>query len=644
MRKFVSSIVFMLLLTPAATSLAQRQMENLGRGVAVLNPGDGKIFIGWRMLGTDPDNIAFNVYRVTGKGEPSKLNDTPLTSVTSYQDAGADLNQDNLYFVRPVVNGVEGERSADFLNKIPAYAMPKNYWDVRLNLPPQTNPNDCSVGDLDGDGEYEIVLKGEQRPRDTASTGLTGETVLQAYKLDGTLLWTINMGRNIREGAHDTQFMVADLDGDGRAEVAVRTADGTEDGKGKVIGDINADWRDQQQGSRSLGRIMSGPEYLSIFDGRTGAELARANYIPTRDPIGGWGGIGGNGGNDNNGNRANRFLACVAYLDGKLPSVVFCRGYYGRSVLAAWDYRDGKLASRWVFDTNDNKTGKDGKPYKDYAGMGAHAVSVADVDGDGKDEIVYHSMVVDDDGVGLFTTGLRHGDALHVSDLDPSHPGLEVYGIHENEGNTKELKTPGIALYDAKTGTILWSAGPSEDVGRGLAADIDPRFPGCELWANGEGIFETAFFTAKGEPIPNVRKPGSCNFAIWWDGDPLREILDRNQISKWDYMNGNLVNLLTAEGCRSNNGSKATPALSADLFGDWREEVIFPTDDARFLRIFMSTYPTEMRLPTLMHDPQYREAIAFQNVAYNQPPWPSFFIGHDMKPPTRTPITVGPRN
>lgn len=642
MKRFLTVIVTMGVLA-VGPARAQRQMENLGRGVAALNPGDGKIFIGWRMLGTDPENIAFNVYRISGTNEPVKLNSQPITNATSYLDATADLMQDNKYFIKPVVNGVEGERSKDFLNKVPAYAPAKNYWDISINLPPQTTPNDCSVGDLDGDGEYEIVLKGEQRPRDTASTGLTGETVLQGYKIDGTLLWTINMGKNIREGAHDTQFMVADLDGDGKAEIAVRTADGTEDGKGKVIGDINADWRDQVQGSRSLGRIMNGPEYLSIFDGMTGAELARTEYIPTRDPIDGWGGVGGNAGNDNNGNRGNRFLACVAYLDGHLPSVVFCRGYYGRSVLAAWDYRGGKLTSRWVFDTNDEKVGKDGKPYKDYAGMGAHSISVADVDNDGKDEIVYHAMVVDDDGVGLFTTGLRHGDATHVSDLDPNRPGLEVWGIHENEGNAKRFETPGVALFDARTGKVIWSAGPSEDAGRGLAADIDPRFPGAEMWANGEGIVGTGFWTAAGEMIPNSKRPNSCNFAIWWDGDPLREILDGNRISKWDWQNSALVNLLTAEGCRANNGSKSNPAISADLFGDWREEVIFAHNDGQKLRLFMSTYPTEIRMATLMHDPQYRAAIAWQNVAYNQPPWPSFFIGHDMKPPTRTPITVGPQ-
>jgi rhamnogalacturonan endolyase len=302
------------------------------------------------------------------------------------------------------------------------------------------------------------------------------------------------------------------------------------------------------------------------------------------------------------------------------------RGYYGRSVLAAWDWRGGELTSRWVFDTDQG--------YPTFAGQGNHSVSVADVDGDGKDEIVYGSMVVDDDGRGLFSTGLRHGDALHVGDLDPSRPGLEVYGIHENEEGANS--SPGTAMYDARTGEVIWKTGPGEDVGRGLAADIDPRHPGCECWGGPGGLR-----TCKGEPIG--LGPRSANFAIWWDGDPLRELLDGNRISKWDWKEGTLNTLFTATGCTANNGSKSTPCLSADLFGDWREEVIFRTSDDRSLRIYTTTIPTDRRIPTLMHDPQYRLAIAWQNVGYNQPPHPGFFLGDGMKPPPRPAIvTVAP--
>ena len=242
------------------------------------------------------------------------------------------------------------------------------------------------------------------------------------------------------------------------------------------------------------------------------------------------------------------------------------------------------------------------------------------MDGDGKDEIVYGAMCVDDNGKGLYSTGLRHGDALHVSDLDPARPGVEVYGVHEIEEHTKG---PGVAMFDARTGKILWTGDPDKDVGRGVAADIDPRHPGAETWGGSEGLK-----TCKGERIG--ASPRSVNFAIWWDGDLLRELLDRNAISKWDWQNAKLDTIFTAEGCMSNNGSKATPALSADLFGDWREEVIFRTTDNKELRIFTTTIPTKYRFPTLMHDSQYRLSIAWQNVGYNQPPHPSFYLGEGM--------------
>ena len=612
--------LFLAIFVFACVGHAQRQMENLGRGLVAIHQGERKVFLSWRWLGSESEETAFEVYRVIGSAAPVKLNQAPLTSRTWFADGGARLEQTTSYFVRSLPGS----------NQSPAFVLRSNapvkpFLSVPLKLPPGYSANDGSVGDLDGDGEYEIVLKCEQRPRDTAQTGLTGETILQGIKLDGTLLWAIHLGKNIREGAHYTQFMVYDLDGDGIAEIACKTADGTIDGKGKVIGDANADWRDKEQGSRTFGRVLKGPEYFTIFDGRTGAALATTNYIPERGDLGGWGGVGGNGGNDSVGNRVDRFLACVAYLDGVRPSVVMCRGYYGRSVLAAWDWRDGKLTSRWVFDSKD----KDNP----YSGQGAHSVSVADVDGDGRDEIIYHSMVVDDDGKGLFTTGLRHGDALHVGDLDPARPGLEVFGIHENEETTVQFQTPGVACYDAKDGKIIWSFGPGADVGRGLSADIDPRHAGSEMWGGASGLR-----TCRGENIGPA--PRSANFAIWWDGDLLREILDRNRIDKWDWESGTLKNILSAEGATSNNGSKATPVLAADIFGDWREEVIFRTPDSSELRIYTTTIPTTNRFRTLMHDPQYRLAIAWQNVGYNQPPHPGFFLGEGMKVPSKPNIVV----
>jgi rhamnogalacturonan endolyase len=591
---------------------SQRIMENLGRGVVAVNQGEGKVYVGWRMLGTDPETIAFNLYRRTGDKAAVKLNKKPITQSTNFVDAGVDTKQNNDYFVQPVLKEKELPASAAFT--LAANAPVQQYLSIPLKTPAGYTPNDASAADLDGDGEYEIVLHQTGRGRDTPANGLTDEPIFQAYKQNGTLLWTINLGKNIREGAHYTQFIVVDMDGDGKAEFACKTADGTKDGKGKIIGDANADWRDQN------GKILKGPEFFTVFSGFTGEALATNDYIPGRGNLGGWGGVGGNGGNDSNGNRVDRFVAGAAYLDGKLPSVLMCRGYYGRSVIAAWDYRNGKLTSRWVFDSENGEN--------PYSGMGNHGLSIADVDNDGKDEVIYGSMVVDDNGKGLFTTGLRHGDALHVSDLDPNRPGLEVFGIHENETNTSG---PGAAVYDARTGEILWRGNEGKDVGRGVAADIDPSNPGAEMWFSGSG----GLLNLKGEKIGE--NPPSTNFLIWWDGDLTRELLDGNHIDK--YKAGRLF---TAEGCTSNNGTKSTPALSADIIGDWREEVIFRTTDNQELRIFTTTIPTEHRLPTLMHDPQYRMAIAWQNVAYNQPPHPSFYLGNGTKGIKRPAIKVTP--
>jgi rhamnogalacturonan endolyase len=620
-------------------------MERLGRGLVAVRFEPGKVFVGWRLLGTDPDKIAFNLYRTTAGGRSQKLNTKPLNSTTSFVDSQADPAKANSYFVRPVLNGREQRASAVFT--LAENAPVRQYLSLPLQTPQGYTPNDGSAGDLDGDGEYELVLHQVGRGRDNSQAGLTTEPILEAYKLDGKLLWRINLGKNIREGAHYTQFMVYDLDGDGKAEVACKTADGTVDGKGKVIGDPDADYRNAEGSTANVrtragteekrnlaGFVLSGPEYLTIFDGLTGGELVTTKYIPPRHPTKInptteelaklWG--------DGVGNRVDRFLACIAYLDGERPSLVMARGYYTRSVLAAWNWRNGKLTHLWTFDSDEGP-----EENRTYRGQGNHNLSVADVDADGKDEIVYGAATIDDDGRGLHSTGLGHGDALHVSDLDPERPGLEVFDIQER------FDDAGANFRDGRTGEVLWKkpsvkAGEDgEGPGRGLALDIDPRHKGFESWVRGAGL--RGLFNARGEKISETT-PASCNFGVWWDGDLLRELLDRNTIFKWNWSDNSETVLLKADGCSSNNGTKATPTLSADIFGDWREEVIWRTIDNRELRIYTTIIPTEHRLYTLMHDPQYRLSIAWQNVAYNQPPHTSFYLGDGMVKPPRPSITI----
>jgi len=605
----VFCFALIILIISAPSSYSQREMEYLGRGLVGIVKNDREVFLSWRLLGTDPQTVAFNLYRSTDSKPLVKLNKIPITDSTCFTDTNVNLSSANCYFVRPLLNGCELEPCTPFCIKSNPPALP--YISIRLQTPDGYSPNDGSVGDLDGDGEYEIVIHQVGRGRDNSQNGFTTAPIFEAYKLDGTFLWRINLGKNIREGAHYTPFIVYDLDGDGKAEFVCKTADGTIDGKGNVIGDPKADWRNKN------GKILDGPEYLTVFDGLTGSAIFTTNYLPPRGSVADWG--------DTTGNRVDRFLAAVAYLDGKHPSLVVCRGYYSRTVLVAWDFAYKKLKLRWVFDTDASPE------YSNFRGQGNHNLSIGDVDSDGKDEIVYGACVIDDNGEGLYSTGLGHGDALHLSDIDPDRPGLEVFSIHERPRHTN-----GVSFFEAATGKIIWGK-PSYDVGRGIAADIDPRYRGYEMWAFGEGL--NGVWNTKGQIISTLR-PRSCNFAIWWDGDLLRELLDRNYISKWNWTNFTETTLLVADGCSSNNGTKSTPVLCADIFGDWREEVIWRTVDNKELRIYTTTIPTNHRIYTLMHDPQYRLSVVWQNVGYNQPTQPGFYLGEGMNTPPKPNITT----
>ena len=551
------------------------------------------------MLGTEPADLGFNIYR-----DGIKINQFPLVGSTNYLDQNGCPTSS--YHVTPVVN--EQELAASETVSV----WEENYLSVPLVKPEGGitpagdsyvyHASECSVGDLTGNGKYDIVLKWDpSNAKDNAHDGYTGNVYIDAYTLEGEMLWRIDLGRNIRAGAHYTQFMVYDLDGDGKAEIVMKTADGTVDGRGNIIGDPNSDYRTDK------GRILSGPEYLTVFDGETGEALHTINYKPARGNIEDWG--------DNYGNRVDRFLAAIAYLDGQKPSVIMARGYYTRTALVAYDFVDGQLKERWVFDTNSDPA------LKSWEGQGNHQLSVADVDGDGKDEIIYGAMTINHDGTGLYNTGLGHGDALHVGNFDPTRPGLEVFGVHEEVPNDA-----GINLRDARTGEIIWSYPTDYDVGRGVAANIDPNYPGSETWASGGGLMDVS-----GNEI-NRTAPPMC-FVIWWDGDLQREVLEYTTISKWDWENKNMKTLLSPQGLGQNH----KPPLQADLFGDWREEVIWRANDSSELRIYTTTDLTEHRFYTLMHGRMYRTAIAWQNVAYNQPPHPSFYIGEEMEPQTYNP-------
>ncbi|GAB2618907.1 rhamnogalacturonan exolyase [Belliella aquatica] len=585
-------------------------MEYLDRGLVAIQSEDG-IFVSWRQLGTEPEDLAFNLYRIENDGDPVKVNSNPISDSNNFLDTSADPIQDNSYYVTTLHDGKESKQDEAYS------AWDKPYLSIPLRTPEGYHANDASVGDLTGDGKYEIVVHMVGNGKDNSQKGITTDPILQAYTLAGDFLWEINLGKNIREGAHYTQFMVYDLDGDGRAEIACKTADGTTDGQGKVIGDVNADHRNAD------GYILKGPEFFTIFDGLTGAALATTDYIPSRHPsienpnsdemkdI--WG--------DGYGNRIDRFLAGIAYLDGEKPSLILSRGYYTRTVISAWNWREGSLNEVWTFDSHDGD-----EKNKKYAGQGYHSLSVGDIDGDGKDEIVFGSMVIDHDGRGLYSSQLGHGDAMHLSDIDPDRPGMEIFGIHERARHPH-----GANLRDALTGEVIWSY-QSADVGRGIAIDVDPRYRGFESWASGDGL--SGVWNVKGEKISD-KKPSSANMAIWWDGDLLRELLDGVNIDKWDWENSKSNRILSGADYQvvRNNGTKSNPNLSADIFGDWREELITRTEDGKELRIFSTTIPTEYRIYTLMHNPHYRLSVAWQNVAYNQPPHTDYYFGYDMDMP-----------
>ena len=606
------TLLVCMLIVMITPSWAQYQMEKLDRGVVAMSLGGSKVFVSWRWLGNE-DDITFNLYR-----NGTKLNTSPLT-VCNYTDNSGSTTSS--YTVRAIVNGVEQAASTA------ATPWAQQYMKIPLSVPPSGttpkgeaytySPNDCSIGDVDGDGKYEIFVKWDpSNSKDNSQSGYTGNVYIDCYTLTGTRLWRIDLGKNIRAGAHYTQFLVYDFDGDGMAEMACKTADGTKDGKGVVIGSSSADYRN------SSGYVLTGPEFLTVFNGKTGAAMATTNYLPARGTVSSWG--------DSYGNRVDRFIAAVAYVDGQRPTMIFGRGYYTRLVRAAWDWRNGQLTQRWIFDSNSSGNSS-------YAGQGNHQMTVGDMDGDGKQEVCNGSSTIDDNGKGLYSNKLGHGDAMHMSDMDPDRPGLEVWQCHEDPGSYGNY---GLEFRDAKTGQPVWGLGGGNqgDIGRAMAADIDPRYKGYECWGTAGGLFD-----CKGKSIGTSRP--SVNFAVYWDGDLQRELLDGNKLDKWNYTAGNssrIASLYTDEygTGTSCNSTKATPNLSADLFGDWREEIILHSADNNNLLIYTTPFASTYKFRTLVHDPQYRVAISWQNSAYNQPPHLGYYLGTGMATPAKPNIKI----
>ena len=587
---------------------AQRPMEKLSRSVVASKVPQG-VYINWRITADEYHNTSYRLYR-----NGTLIHETGITGASNFLDTSGTIS--SVYTVTRVKNGIESSHS-------PASIMLNNgMLEIPLrDLKPLGKtgyyPNDATTADLDGDGNYEIIIK---RLNSDWSTGNTNYPYFEAYKLDGTFLWAIDVGPNLTSGV-EINIAAFDFDGDGKAEVFLKTSEGTVFGDGKMIGDTDGDGITNYRYSVGGGEFMNaGPEFLSLVDGMTGAELDRANFIP-RGNTSDWG--------DNYGHRANKFFFGAPYLDGVKPSIFTGRGIYTKTIMRTYDVVNKKLVLRWEFNSGNWGSA--------YHGQGNHNFTIADVDGDGRDEITWGSMAVDDDGRGLYSTGMGHGDAIHVSDFDPYRKGIEVFSCLENS------PVYGTLFRDGKNGQILHHYILGRDCGRACAGNITDSFKGAELWGGGWGYSATNL-------VPQQHFGVAENFTIYWDGDLAKELLDHSgfststgvgngSITKFNSY-GNISTLLTANA-NSCNYTKGTPCLQADILGDWREEAIWWRPDSMALRVYTTTHPTQHRIYTLMHDHHYRQAICWQMCGYNQPPHTSFYLGSDFPQPVSPKTTNG---
>ncbi len=599
----------------------------------------GKVLVTWRMLPGDDATTAFDLYRTIGSGTEVKIASS-ISQSTCYQDVSASMTADNLY--RLTYAGRTETLSTFLLQKaqvsggMPYISIPlADTKDVYENTAKVVyTANDVCVGDLDGDGEFELVVKRLQSVKDDQGNIVSDGSgasysqkdclwavIWDAYKMDGTLLWRIKGGPGIILG-NSSCFAVADFDGDGCAEMAIRTCEGTVFGDGQQIPDVDGDGKIDYRtwgnlNTSSPGWVdhynSAGPEFISIIDGKTGRELARDNFI-NRETSDSWG--------DNYWKRACSFRIGVGCFDDSgLPSVVLGRGVYGHSVLEAWDWRDSQLKKKWRFDTNDGGTGKDGKKHSTYAAQGNHSLNVADLDGDGLDEVMYGSMAVDHDGIGLWNTQLGHGDANHVGKFLPEREGLQMFHCLET-GKTM------VALHDARDGAVIWKkdGAADNDMGRCLVGDFFAEYPGCEFfYYQGNYIIQDGTETS----INTKGQKGGCGMAVWFDGTLSRQLIEDNIIHS--PKNGRTFTMYRYSETFI-NGTKSNPSWYGDLVGDWREEVILP-DATRLtdIKIFSTWYPSTHKFPWLMTDHCYWMSCLNENIGYNQPTHTGYYLGSDLK-------------
>lgn len=622
-----------------ARPVTMRQLEYLDRGVVAVKNSEGTL-VTWRMLGTDAADIGFNIYR-----DGTKLNSAPITTKTNYLDKGATAGT---YKVVAVVDGQEVADdfgTATTWNKdylaIPVEQHEAFYNDISLGF---YDINDVSVGDLDGDGQYEYVVR---RNPPSMDVGYRGENypLIEAYKIDGTKLWTINIGPNEINDI-DINFLVYDFNQDGKAEIVTRSFEGTTDGAGNQIGDVNGDGKTNYEYSiqkfPDRQYLSEGPEFLSAYDGMTGKEIARTDLLPVRDPLTDWASEYTDTARLTK--RASHYVFTVAYLDGVTPSIVHTRGAWNTVKLAAWNLKDSGFEHLWTLDCGNTNQ------LDNLYNSGYHSGAVADIDFDGKDEILSGSFCVDHDGKFMYAANakdangtsvkLGHGDAFDVAKMDPDYNGYYVWACQENKNIPVN-----IGLHDARTGQVLVGYPKPKDTGRARAADIDPTNKGWECWGSTGTLLQSItgealnpvwnafpYRNADGTPVKNedgTDMVGSLpmNFKIYWDGDLLSEFLDGVTVSKWNWKDQAVDIIFSDNECEPLLGTKAEPCLSADIFGDWREEVIFRTKDNTELRIYSTAIPTDYKMPTLMHDTIYRESVAWQNNHYNQPTNVSFYFG-----------------